>query len=98
MATHKEKVHSVQGCSCNWVHWVHCEGMKHPARIAAEKAVTAAHAKINAAKTDAEAELAIAEFNAAVRASCEADKKYPTWHEIKRDRRRRYLDSIGLRD
>lgn len=71
---------------------------KHPARIAAEKAIVAAKAKIDAAKTDEAAEAAFDEFNAAIKASCEADAKYPTYNEIKRDSRRRYLANIGLRD
>lgn len=70
----------------------------HPERIAAQKAVDVAHAKINAAKTDAEAILALAAFRAAVKASCEADAKYPTHNEIKRESRRRYLANIGIRD
>ena len=70
--------------------------MKHIARIAAEKNTVIAFAKFNAAKTDAEAESGFAEYQLAVKAECEADAKYPTYNEIKKDHRRRYLASIGL--
>lgn len=69
---------------------------KHPARIAADKALAAAFAKANAAKTDEEAIPAWAAYAAAVKAACEADAKYPTYNEIRKDNRRRYLASIGL--
>jgi hypothetical protein len=52
--------------------------MKHIARIAAEKNTAIAFDKFNAAKTDAEAESAFAEYQVAVKAECEADSKYPT--------------------
>lgn len=69
---------------------------KHTARIAADKAIAVALAKLNAAKNDADAEAAYAEHQAAVKISCELDAKYPTHNEIKKNNRRRYLASIGL--
>jgi len=69
---------------------------KHTARLAAAQNTAAAFAKFNAAKTDAESVAAYAQYQAAVKIECEADAKYPTYNEIKKDNRRRYLASIGL--
>jgi len=95
----KEKLHNVQEKTCDALHTVQCEGMKHTARIESEKKVAIAAAAMKRAEmgTDESAYLAtVAAWKSSIAELVAAEMAHPTARESARRANNIRLENMGL--